>query len=344
MRMPTVFKAGCFFVQLIILCFSASIAHAERVAVLIKFEPYKTNGTKWDTGKGADPVLCLPHGCYKSKGLRKGAKYYPGKKIFLPAVINRHCRNSLQCIFRDIELHDGLTEVWPVDLDGFRHDHLEHRLVQSDESCLSSGGELYCLNGIFTEEYSMWIIPERIITKVKLGELDEALYTGLDKTKEDYMHSYLSQAHEDIPHLVSKFYELIVGDEVPKHCATNLDATYKAFEMAGLFLNQNSHVLYLFKEYLQNSDRKTFIELSKNSPKTFWKFHKMLQDMADYVKADHAKVVKDSYFHAVKLHAEENSVKLLVSKKTKAYANEMIEECIHDTAYTKERKPEIIDK
>lgn len=322
-------------ISVIALVYVTAPLNAERATVIVAFEPYKANGRKWDSGRGADPVICLTHGCYKSRGRVRDAKYYRGRKIFLPAVINRHCRNSLRCVFRGVDLNKGLTEIWPVDLDGFKHDHLQHRYIKADRTCLTRDKRLQCLNGIFTEYYSMWVIPEYVVEYAGEHKLNQALFHGLDKSKDAYMSSFLVRAREHMPRLISRFYFLLLGHDIPQKCARDIDVIYDAFHISGLLAKQNRHIKRLFKSFIEYKSQKTFTQLVHTHPKIFWDFHDLLQEMHALAGANDR--YRDQYVTGVKLRTKDGILELLVSNWAEARAQETIEQCVYDTAYARQR-------
>ncbi|MGI9386431.1 MAG: hypothetical protein ACR2OX_03280, partial [Methyloligellaceae bacterium] len=125
-------------------------ALAERATIVVVLEPQKHNSQKWDIGRGADPVLCLKRGCYVSRGLSKNAKYYRGGNIFLPGIRAGACRNSLACVFRNVQLLNGKDEAQLIDLDAIEHDFLDRRPIKVDESCHLRNKRIDCGNGIFS--------------------------------------------------------------------------------------------------------------------------------------------------------------------------------------------------
>lgn len=321
----------CCFIPFLI--FSNSAWSADRVTVLLAFEPTKANGKKWDRGLGADPALCMNHGCYKSGGLSSDARYYPRKKIFLPAVVNPHCRNSLICIFRGVELDEDVTEIWPVDLDGFGHDRLERRLVKADDSCLVTRGSLRCLNGVFTEQYSMWLVPDNVLEEASLREIERTLSVRLYNSKDRFTKFYLRNTLTEMPDILARFYERLVGRTVPKDCTADIDVALDAFELSGLLWAHNHHTKRLVKAYLENTHPEKFQTLAEDYPKVFWKLYKMIHKMQDFARAE--KVVVDTKLRGLRLRKSHHAYTLVVGERVRDHAEEIIEKCIYDTAYSK---------
>jgi len=130
----------------------------------------------------ADPVLCLPDGCYVSEGAERPARFLPGRRAlgFANTWGERAgaCRGSLACVFRDVDLGRLPGYLQPVDLHILRHDRRRGQLVGSDSACALGDGRLICQSGLALEDYAVWIVPEGLAAAAGPPALQRALAEG----------------------------------------------------------------------------------------------------------------------------------------------------------------------
>jgi hypothetical protein len=158
-------------------------ATEKRVTVLLVLEP-GTYGIRRRGPRTADPLLCTPpDGCYVSAGADRPATFLHGRKAlgFGNTMGNRAgaCRNSLGCVFRDVELAEMPGYLQPVDLHILKHDRRRPQAILGDSSCRSEAGRLSCTRGIYAEDYVMWIVPESLADAVGPAVLEQAVNEGL---------------------------------------------------------------------------------------------------------------------------------------------------------------------
>jgi colicin import membrane protein len=134
----------------------------------------------------ADPVLCTLDGCYVSTGPERPSLFLPGRKALgvgnTLGIRAGACRRSLGCVFRDMVLeYPGFLQ--PVDLHVLKHDRRQPQKVLADSDCHLSSGRLTCHRGIYTEDYALWIVPERLAESAGPDVLDRALRDGLTPSR-----------------------------------------------------------------------------------------------------------------------------------------------------------------
>ncbi|HEY5831267.1 MAG TPA: hypothetical protein VIV01_23150 [Hyphomicrobiaceae bacterium] len=159
-------------------------ANEKRVTVLLVLEP-GTYGIRRRGPRTADPLLCTPpDGCYVSAGADRPATFLHGRKAlgFGNTMGNRAgaCRNSLGCVFREVELAEMPGYLQPVDLHILKHDRRRPQAILGDSSCRSDAGRLSCTRGIYAEDYVMWIVPESLADAVGPAVLEQAVQDGLN--------------------------------------------------------------------------------------------------------------------------------------------------------------------
>jgi hypothetical protein len=133
----------------------------------------------------ADPILCLPDGCYVSRGPELAARFFPGRRAL--GVANTWggragaCRNELACVFRDIDLGRLPGYLQPVDLHILKHDRRRGQQIVTDSSCRLERGRLICDDGIVLADYGLWIVPESLAAAAGPDVLWRALTEGLER-------------------------------------------------------------------------------------------------------------------------------------------------------------------
>jgi hypothetical protein len=152
-----------------------------RVAVLLLMQPGDRGIRR--NNKSADPVLCSYHDCYVSNGPDSAASLLPARKAlgFFRTWGTRAgaCNNSLGCVFRGVELDNMDGMLMPVDMRVVRHDRREPREVETVSDCRLERDRLACRNGIYADDYAMWLVPESLAGKVGPAALLQALHDGL---------------------------------------------------------------------------------------------------------------------------------------------------------------------
>ena len=130
----------------------------------------------------ADPILCLPDGCYVSEGADVPARFLPGRRAlgFANTWGNRAgaCRHQLGCVFREVDLGRLPGYLQPVDLHILRHDRRRGQMVATDSECGVEDGRLACRRGLYREDYALWIVPEGLAAAAGAPALQQALAAG----------------------------------------------------------------------------------------------------------------------------------------------------------------------
>ncbi|MFV0298683.1 MAG: hypothetical protein ACK5JT_21480 [Hyphomicrobiaceae bacterium] len=170
-----------------------STAHADRqvpvpgdlrstqVAVLLVMQPGDYGIRR--NNKTADPLLCKGWDCYVSNGSGAPARVMSRARAFgVARTLGSRagaCRNSLTCIFRDVDLVSYPVALQPVDMHVIRHDKREPARLTSTSDCRLSGGDLQCRKTFVGNGYSMWVVPEVLARQAGRAALERAIANGL---------------------------------------------------------------------------------------------------------------------------------------------------------------------
>ena len=132
--------------------------------------------------KTGDPILCGERGCYVSTGADGPAELFPLRRAFGAGrtLGDRAgaCRNSLGCVFRDVDLVAFPAIVQPVDMRFLRHDRRQPQVLHETSACRLEAGRLAC-TAIHGPDYTMWVVPEEIATAAGPAVLERAVEDGL---------------------------------------------------------------------------------------------------------------------------------------------------------------------
>ncbi len=152
-----------------------------RVTVLMRLAPGSYGIRRGSLA--ADPILCLPDGCYISEGAEQPARFLPGRRAL--GIGNTWgaragaCRGQLLCVFRGVDLGRLPGYLQPIDLHILKHDRRQGLLVPTDSACGLSGRDLVCHAGVYADGYALWIVPEDLAVAVGPAALRRALFEGL---------------------------------------------------------------------------------------------------------------------------------------------------------------------
>ncbi len=154
--------------------------HSTRVAVLLVLEPGNYGIRR--NNKTADPLLCGEHGCYVSAGaglpselMRKSRVLGVGRTLGSRAGA---CRNSLGCVFRDVDLLAYPAFVQPVDMHVIKHDRRQPQMLHETSDCRLVAERLAC-SAFRGPDYTMWVVPEELAEQAGPAALERALEDGL---------------------------------------------------------------------------------------------------------------------------------------------------------------------
>lgn len=169
---------------------------ASQFTVLLIMAP-GNYGIRRNGPKVADPILCASYGCYVSEGADRPVRFLPVRKALgfgnTFGARAGACRQRLGCVFRGVDLGDMRGFLQPVDLHILKHDRRQPRQIAGDSACHTGSGHLVCDRGIYTQDYAMWIVPERMADAVGPVVLEEAVADGLNGPRSSDTFSLLGR-------------------------------------------------------------------------------------------------------------------------------------------------------
>jgi hypothetical protein len=280
-----------------VLAAGSGLAMAETVSVLLVLEPRKQTGKAWDIGMGADPILCFEQGCAIGGGASRPATIVDGRVPLMPAagLFGRKagdCTNRLACIFRGIDLDSLGSETQPIDVDIDQHDRLEPVRLAVDRTCRVEDGRLDCYGGIFTRDYTIWVVPEAIAEEAGPAGLAEVLAGPMAESRRRYVEEFISEERDALPQAVSQLYSLLLGEPLEAHCAGNPRTIAATFELAGLTDVWGVRYTALLDDFLSYEQPLRLIATTQSRPRDFWALHDAVRRLHLLAEAQSARYLQ----------------------------------------------------
>ncbi len=148
-----------------------------RATVLLSIAPGRTGIRA--LAPTADPILCMPDVCWISRGPDRDARMVPRRKALGPlntlGARAGACNDSVDCVFRNIELTGASTIVQPVDLRILKHDRRAPLDVRVDTTCHIERRTLACAQWQSGGDYRLWVVPEAVAREAGGGMLSGAM-------------------------------------------------------------------------------------------------------------------------------------------------------------------------
>ena len=271
---------------------STEPALADDVTVILVLEAKKFSGKAWDIDRGADPVICIGAGCYRSDGSERPARFIPGKQALGPLVALSFgrkagaCTNKLACVLRTVPLDDGPVRILPIDVDIDRHDRMEERFVAPDTSCRVKRCKLDCYNGIYTREYSLWAVPDKIIEAAGSDVLIEAVSDGVRAGRARFAEEFLSQERDAMPERVSEFYRLVLGETLSEKCRSDATLMAETFRLANIGTATGSSAGTALDHFGRQGSDIEMVDTIRTAPREFWALQQAIDRFQSLVSVE----------------------------------------------------------
>jgi hypothetical protein len=306
-------------------------ALAGDVTLVLVLEPKKFSGKAWDVDRGADPVICIGDGCYRSDGRDRPARYVPGREALGPIVALSFgrkagaCTNKLACVLRSMSIEDGPVRISPIDVDIDRHDRLEERFIAPDTSCRVKRGRLDCYNGIYTREYSLWVVPDKIIEAAGAEVLDEAVSDGVRAGRARFAEEFLSQERDAIPERIAEFYRLVLGETVSDKCRNDPVLMADTFRLANIGTAAGSSAGTAIEHFMRQGSDTEMLDMIATSPRVFWGLQQAIDRFQSLVSVED--VTHNVTAHGLKVADRAGRLVLEVGWKAEDDARDLLDRC-----------------
>lgn len=311
---------------------AAAPASAERATVLVAVEPAKPDGRDWDVAAGADPILCFKDGCYRSDGPAVAARHYSGTRALNSvAALNLFgkagaCTGELVCTFRNVDIPMGLATMRVIDVDMDRHDRMAKRLVTIDPNCALNGdGRLWCNGGMFTSDYTVWIVPEKLAEAAGPEALEDAL-AHLANARAHYLETFASSEQKALPEVVRQFYRLVLGREIARTCPFDPSVIAATFEIAGLLERPGVNDISIIEKFVEVSSANQLARLIEDDAAGFWRLHDAIDQMHMFATAN--TVERANFRDAVAVEQVGGATVLQIDIEAEAKAQAALDRCV----------------
>jgi hypothetical protein len=129
-----------------------------------------------------DPIICMDDRCWLSNGIEAPAISMPRTQAVAlkttDGSTSDSCTGKSACIYRGVAVDpDARIEVIEV---GEGHGaSAGSYTIATDTSCRKDDGVLLCDNGLATQDFRIWVVPEVIAASVGASSLEDAVAEGL---------------------------------------------------------------------------------------------------------------------------------------------------------------------
>lgn len=129
-----------------------------------------------------DPIICIGDRCWLSNGIEAPAVSMPRTQAVALQTTEESsadsCTGKSACVYRGVAVDpDARIEV--IEVGEGRGASAGAYTVPADTSCRSEGGALLCDNGLATQNFRIWVVPEAIAASAGPSSIEDAIENGL---------------------------------------------------------------------------------------------------------------------------------------------------------------------
>jgi len=150
---------------------------ATEATVLLVLDP---NGT--GIGFKPDPIICMANRCWISNGITSSAvAMLRNQAVALQTtstVTADSCRGKTGCVYRNVPINSR-QRIDVVEVGEGGGASAGAYTVAADNSCRKEGDALVCDNGLGTENFRIWVVPESTAVAVGDASLEDAVAGNL---------------------------------------------------------------------------------------------------------------------------------------------------------------------
>ncbi len=314
---------------------------AETYTVALVVMPLQADGSAWDVTAGADLVLCGAAGCYVSNGLEKTATYYDGGSGLRLIKKAGACRDSLACVFRDLDFAKLVTDknalIEPVDVDYVSHTYMggvtykisdKTTPLFSAENCTLKKTVLDCKTGVHKRDYSLWVLPEKLSRLGGKEALDAVLFKGLLHQRASHLTAQLLDYRRRVQTSSMKFYKTLFAGEADislallDRCILKPEFLSETFYVLGLADASERKAETLLIDLVGRLPKEKVRGLVQRTPQFFWAFGDLTQQLEDFANADRYTLDKEKTGVLLRLQIQEETQDTTDNKDKKAEPTE----------------------
>lgn len=129
-----------------------------------------------------DPIICMDNRCWLSNGIGAPALVMPrNKAVALPTtkdVTADSCSGKSGCVYRGVAI-DPTMRLDVVEVGEAGGASAGAYTIAADKSCRKDGSSLVCENGLTTQNFRIWVVPETTAELAGASGLENAVAEGL---------------------------------------------------------------------------------------------------------------------------------------------------------------------
>ncbi|MBS0232449.1 MAG: hypothetical protein JSR99_03075 [Proteobacteria bacterium] len=150
---------------------------ATEATVLLVLDP---NGA--GLGFKPDPIICMDNRCWLSNGITSPAVAMPRNQAVAlqttSTVTADSCRGKSGCVYRNVPI-DPRQRIDVIEVGEGGGASAGAYTVAADNSCRKEGDALVCDNGLGTENFRIWVVPESTAVAAGDASLEDAVAGNL---------------------------------------------------------------------------------------------------------------------------------------------------------------------
>ncbi|MFT3733254.1 MAG: hypothetical protein QM780_17855 [Hyphomicrobium sp.] len=151
--------------------------------VLLVLDPY---GTGLDIKP--DPIICIDNNCWLSSGMTSPSRQMPrNQAVALESTDDQtgeSCAGKSGCVYRNVTI-DPASRIDVIEVGEGGGASVGAYTVGPDKSCRTEGNALLCNNGVATQNFRIWIVPEATAAAAGAASLENAVAEGLPPPETD---------------------------------------------------------------------------------------------------------------------------------------------------------------
>ncbi len=132
-----------------------------------------------------DPIICIDDRCWLSNGIGAPAIAMPRTQAVALPTTNEattdSCSGKSACVYRGVAI-DPATRLEVIEVGEGRGASAGAFTVATDTSCREDHSTLVCDNGLATQNFRIWVVPEATAQVAGTTSLEDAVAEGLPET------------------------------------------------------------------------------------------------------------------------------------------------------------------
>jgi hypothetical protein len=150
---------------------------ATQATVLLVLDPDGTG-----IGFKPDPIICMDNRCWISNGITSPAVSMPRDQAVAlqttGGVTDDSCRGKSGCVYRKVPI-DPRQRIDVIEVGEGGGASAGAYTIAADNSCRKEGDALVCDNGLGTQNFRLWVVPESTAVAVGNASLEDAVAGNL---------------------------------------------------------------------------------------------------------------------------------------------------------------------